>query len=153
MTGAEISDALQRYWKVSKPQLAQPQTKKGSTKKSPADYSVTIRPIVQAKDKVEIVVETGIQVTLPAHGVPAPLEWWHYEQGLRGTQTYGQNAEDLGYSLEFLVAEKAPPVADVAPEVGGFGFPAKKMGNKRTLRKVRTDVAVGDDSEEGESDD
>lgn len=152
MTGSEISDALQRYWKVSKPQIVQPETKKGSTKKSPADYSVTIRPIVQAKDKVDIALTSGTQITLPAHGVPAPLEWWHYEQGLRGTQSYGQNAEDLGYSLEFLVAEKAPPVADTAPEVGGFGFPAKRMGNKRTLRKVQTNVSVGEDSEEGESD-
>jgi hypothetical protein len=46
------------------------------------------------------------------------------------------------------VTEKSPPAGDVAPEVGGFGYPAKKMENKRTLHRVTTAGAVEGAAEE-----
>jgi hypothetical protein len=52
------------------------------------------------------------------------------------------------------VADKSPPAGDVAPEVGGFGYPEKKMSNKRTLHRVTTagsaESAAGEQGAENE---
>jgi hypothetical protein len=146
MTGGAILGAFEDY--IDKLKLRQSSIKPGqpSTKKSSADYSITVRPLFQ--ETSEPLLPYGATITMPAHGVPAPLEWWHYEQGLRARETYSKNVEDLGFSQDWLVADKSPPAGDVAPEVGGFGYPAKKMENKRTLHRVTTAGSAENAAEE-----
>jgi hypothetical protein len=152
MTGGAILGAFEDY--IDKLKLRQSSIKPGqpSTKKSSADYSITVRPLFQ--ETSEPLLPYGATITMPAHGVPAPLEWWHYEQGLRARETYSKNVEDLGFSQDWLVADKSPPAGDVAPEVGGFGYPEKKMSNKRTLHRVTTagsaESAAGEQGAENE---
>jgi hypothetical protein len=149
MQGNEIFAAFKKYLeKLGQP--AQGEVGKPSTKKSKSDYCITVRPIFQKKEKLSLTC--GVTITLPARGVPAPLEWWHYEQGLRGKDTYGKDAEDLGYSQDFLKAQKEPPDKNCAPETGGFGYPENKMGLTRRLNKIETGGSAADDSDEGGSD-
>jgi hypothetical protein len=146
MTGKAILSTFAGYIGGLKDRQKSSKPAQRSTKKSSADYSVAIRPLFR-----EIggpLLPYGAIITLPAHGVPAPLEWWHYEQGLRARDTYSKNAEDLGFSQDWLVADKSPPAGDAAPEVGGFGYPPKKMANKRTLHRVTTADAAEDATEE-----
>jgi hypothetical protein len=146
IAGEAILEAFGNYIKALKARQGSPKPGQPSTKKSNTDYSITIRPIF--RETGDALLPYGATITLPAHGVPAPLEWWHYEQGLRARDTYGKNVEDLGFARDWLVTEKSPPAGDVAPEVGGFGYPAKKMENKRTLHRVTTAGAVEGAAEE-----
>jgi hypothetical protein len=146
MMGDAFLDAFAKYIKALKDRQDSAKPGMPSTKKSIMEYSVTIRPLF--REKGDPLLPYGATINLPAHGVPAPLEWWHYEQGLRARDTYGKNVEDLGFAQYWLVTEKSPPAGDVAPEVGGFGYPAKKMENKRTLHRVTTAGAVEGAAEE-----
>lgn len=128
----------------------QSKDKDSSTKKFHSDYVVRLRPIIQEDRKLALAV--GVVVTLPARGLPAPLEWWHHEQGLRASDTYGKNAEDLGFGQDLLLAGTAPPSTCTAPETGGFGYPKSKLERKRMLRKVRTSVDTEGNSGEDGSD-
>jgi hypothetical protein len=151
MAGKEILGAFAEYVERLKNRQKSPKPGQLSTKKSSVDYSITIRPLF--REMGDPLLPYGATITLPAHGVPAPLEWWHYEQGLRARDTYGKNVEDLGFAQDWLVAEKSPPTGDAAPEIGGFGYPAKKMANKRTLHRVTTAGAVeGGAQEQGAED-
>jgi hypothetical protein len=74
------------------------------------------------------------------------------------SQQHGESSEQLGFAVAVLGAGKPPPAADVSPETGGFGYPKKKLDNKRKLHKVTTggpaaDDSGDDDSDEGEADD
>jgi hypothetical protein len=146
LAGKAFLDGFADYIAKLSERQKSPKPGQPSTKKSSADYSITIRPLF--RETGNPVLPYGATITLPAHGVPAPLEWWHYEQGLRARDTYGKNVEDLGFAQDWLVADRSSPTADVAPEVGGFGYPAKKMANKRTLHRVTTAGAAEGSAEE-----
>jgi hypothetical protein len=153
---SRLSKALLEYLGTLASADDKSQKQQPSTKKTNSDYSITVRPIFREKEGITLT--SGTTITIPARGVPAPLEWWHYEQGLRARKSYGENSEQLGFALAVLGAGKAPPAADVSPETGGFGYPKKKLDNKRKLHKVTTggpaaDDSGDDDSDEGEADD
>jgi hypothetical protein len=60
--------------------------------------------------------------TLPPRGVPAALEWWHFETSLRHEASWHDFAESIGYHAEVLEAPAADKALSPPGFVGGAGL-------------------------------